>query len=180
MGLVHIYCGDGKGKTTASIGLAVRAAGCGCDVVIARFLKNDDSGEVRALQEIKGIQVLPCERSFGFTWQMTEEEKSEAACYYAKLLERAILKGCEVTEAGGRNAPSLLVLDEICAAINSGLVEEKQVLDFLDTRPDGLEVVMTGREPSEGLMSRAGYISEIKKIKHPFDAGVPARQGIEY
>ena len=77
-GLVHIYCGNGKGKTTASVGAAVRAAGNGKKVLIKRFLKNDHSGEVEALKQIPGITVLPCTRQFGFSWKMKQEEKEEA------------------------------------------------------------------------------------------------------
>ena len=76
-GLIHIYCGDGKGKTTAAIGLAVRAAGRGKRVVIARFLKNDDSGEVGVLERVPGITLIPCRKSFGFTWNMNEKERQE-------------------------------------------------------------------------------------------------------
>ncbi|EHI60209.1 hypothetical protein HMPREF9473_01796 [ [Hungatella hathewayi WAL-18680] len=83
-GYVHIYCGDGKGKTTAAIGLAVRAAGRGKKVVIARFLKTEDSGEVEVLRSIPGITVLPCEKTFGFYFQMTEEQKREAALLLRK------------------------------------------------------------------------------------------------
>ena len=88
-GLIHIYCGDGKGKTTAAIGLAVRAAGRGKRVVIARFLKNDDSGEVGVLERVPGITLIPCRKSFGFTWNMTEKERQEAGAYYEALLEEA-------------------------------------------------------------------------------------------
>ena len=98
-GYVHIYCGDGKGKTTAAIGLAVRAAGRGKKVVIARFLKTEDSGEVEVLRSIPGITVLPCEKTFGFYFQMTEEQKREAALYYGSLLERAWSMAVDFTSA---------------------------------------------------------------------------------
>ena len=84
-GLVHIYCGDGKGKTTAATGLAVRAVGRGKRVVIARFLKTDDSGEVFVLKQIPGIILIPCTKTFGFYFRMTEEQKKEAAVYYSGL-----------------------------------------------------------------------------------------------
>ena len=155
---VHIYCGDGKGKTTAAVGLAVRAAGCGRKVLITRFLKTDHSGEVAALGLIPGITVTPCEKSFGFTFRMTEEQKKEAAVYYTALLDRTLKKAAK----GGYH---MLVLDEIMAVMNCGLV---------------LEVVMTGREPSEELISLADYVSEIRKVKHPYDQGISAREGIEY
>ena len=92
-GLVHIYCGDGKGKTTAALGLALRAAGRGMKVVIARFLKTEDSGEVKMLCQLPGIVLLPCRKSFGFTFSMGEEEKKEASRYYQDLFARAVSLG---------------------------------------------------------------------------------------
>lgn len=172
-GCVHIYCGDGKGKTTASIGLAVRAAGCGYRVLIARFLKTDNSGEVAGLSSVPGIEVVPCKRSFGFFSQMTEEQKREAAIYYSGLLENVVKRAVE-------EEYDMLVMDEIMAVCNYGLVEEARVRAFLQNRPAGMEVVLTGRDPSEKLVRLADYVSEIRKIKHPFDEGVTARKGIEY
>lgn len=176
MGYIHIYCGEGKGKTTAAIGLAVRMAGGAGRAVLARFLKNDASGEVEALKGIQAITVLPCPKAFGFTWQMTEEEKAEAADFYGKLFETAAAISLE-SAAQGR---TLLVLDELCAAVNSGLVKKEPVLKFLDELPEDLEVVMTGREPLKEFVERADYISEIRKVRHPFDQGIAARKGIEY
>ncbi len=173
MGLVHIYCGDGKGKTTAALGLAVRAAGRGRKVLVARFLKTDDSGEVMALSQITGITVLPCVKTFGFYFQMTESQKKEAKNYYGELLETA---WDMVFEEGYE----MLVLDEIMAACNYGLVSEQRLVEHVTKRPDRLEVVMTGRDPSKELLALADYVSEIQKKKHPFDSGLQARKGIEY
>lgn len=170
---VHIYCGEGKGKTTAAVGLAVRAAGCGKKILITRFLKTDHSGEVAALSLIPGISVTPCEKSFGFFFRMTEEQKTEAAVYYTELLDRTLKKAAAGTW-------HMLVLDEIMAVMNFGLVREETVREFIAGRPSGLEVVMTGRGPSEKLISMADYVSEIRKIKHPYDQGISAREGIEY
>ena len=170
---IHIYCGDGKGKTTAAIGLAVRAAGCGKKVLITRFLKTDNSGEVKSLGRLPEIKVTPCERSFGFFSKMSEEEKAEAGIYYSGLLETTLDQAAE----GGFD---LLVLDEIMAVCNFGLVNEQKVLDFLASRPEGLEVVLTGRDPSKRLAEAADYVSEIKKVKHPYDRGIMARRGIEF
>lgn len=170
---VHIYCGDGKGKTTAAIGLSVRAAGCGKKVLITRFLKTDHSGEVNVLNTIPGISVTPCERSFGFFTKMTEDQKKEAAIYYSQLLTSTLDKAVE-------EEYDLLVMDEIMAVCNYGLVDEKEVHEFLSHRPEGLEVVLTGRNPSETLANMADYVSEIKKVKHPYDQGLNARRGIEY
>lgn len=193
MGCVHIYCGDGKGKTTAAAGLAARMQGCGGHVVAARFLKTDDSGEVRALKSLPGIEILPCDRNFGFTWQMTESQREEASGYYGDMFEQACKRALELCESlksrgreekrgegPGRDCQTLLILDEIFAACRNGFVQEKKVVDFLHNRPCNLEVVMTGRDPSEKLLQEADYVSEIVCRRHPFEMGVTARRGIEY
>lgn len=172
-GCVHIYCGDGKGKTTAAVGLAVRAAGRGKKVLIVRFLKTDDSGEVFALKHIPGITVMPCDRTFGFASRMTEEVRREAAQYYGQRLETA----CRMAE---EESWDMLVLDEIMASCRYKLVKEEDVVDFLRRRPPELEVVLTGRDPSDRLLACADYVSEIHMEKHPYTKGVAAREGIEY
>lgn len=173
MGRVHIYCGDGKGKTTAAIGLAVRAAGRGMKVLVARFLKTDDSGEIMALSQVTGITVLPCRKIFGFYFRMTEAQKKEAKNYYGELLEAA-------WDMAFEEGYEMLILDEIMAACNYGLVSEQRLVEYVTERPDRLEVVMTGRDPSKELLALADYVSEIQKKKHPFDSGLQARKGIEY
>lgn len=172
-GCIHIYCGDGKGKTSAAAGLAVRAAGRGLDVLFVRFLKTEDSGEVAALRQIPGIAVTPCDRAFGFVSRMQEAEKQEAAAYYQKRLDEACLEA-----AAGKW--DVLVLDEIMACCQYGMVSEETLTAFLEGKPEGLEVVLTGRNPSERLVNLADYVSEIQMKKHPFTKGVPAREGIEY
>ncbi len=173
MAMIHIYCGDGKGKTSAAVGLAVRAAGRGIRVFAARFLKTEDSGEVEILRNIPGIAVLPCEKNFGFVSRMDEKTKKEAAACQARLFSRAVSMA---EEAGS----GLLILDEIMAAISYGMIEEEEVINFLKNRPEELEVVLTGRNPSEALLGLADYVSEIQKRKHPYDRGILAREGIEY
>lgn len=172
-GYIHIYCGDGKGKTTAALGLALRAAGRKKRVLAARFLKTDDSGEVTALSQVTEVDVIPCIKTFGFYFRMTEEQKKEAEEYYGKLFEKAWLQAAE-------DGYDMLILDEIMAACNYGLVSEERLLRCLQEKPVKLEVVMTGRDPSQKLLDMADYVSEIHKRKHPFDSGVSAREGIEY
>ncbi len=135
--------------------------------------KTDHSGEVLALQSLSGITVMPCEKSFGFFTKMTDEQKKEARVYYSSLLDR-------VLEKAAREPFDLLVLDEIMAVCNYGLVDEEKVLQFISGRPEKLEVVLTGRNPSDQLLAQADYVSEIKKIRHPYDQGINARRGIEY
>ena len=172
-GLVHIYCGDGKGKTSSAVGLAVRAAGQGMKVLVVRFLKTENSGEVEVLRSIPGITVTPCDRTFGFVFRMTEEQKKEAALYYQSRFETA------VTEAV-QGQYDLLILDEILASCNYGMVKEHSVVEFLKNRPSGIEVVLTGRDPSQYLLELADYVSEICMRKHPYEKGIPARKGIEF
>ena len=171
MGLVHIYCGDGKGKTSAAVGLAVRAAGRGMQVVMVRFLKTDDSGEIFALKQIPGIHVLPCEVSYGFVRSMDSRARRLAAEYCQKQLHNAVLSASQA---------DVLILDEVTAAVRYGMVSEERVLSVIQNRPPFQEIVMTGREPSPRLLAAADYISEIRKEKHPYNAGILARKGIEY
>ncbi|WP_101877737.1 cob(I)yrinic acid a,c-diamide adenosyltransferase [Lachnoclostridium edouardi] len=173
LGLIHIYCGDGKGKTTASMGLALRAAGREKKVLIARFLKSQDSGEVKALSYVPNITVLPCEKFFGFTFSMSEETKKEAQVYYTALLENAWKKA-------KKEKYHMLILDEMMAACTSGLVSRDKVEELIKQKPEYLEVVLTGRAPWPEILQLADYVSEIQMVKHPFTRGVKARNGIEY
>ena len=176
-GLVQIYCGDGKGKTTAAAGAAVRAAGRGYRVLVSRFLKTDDSGEVNGLAHVPGITVLPCGRNFGFSWNMTQAQREAAALYYDQCFQRAWNKALG---QDGEEPYDMLVLDEVIGACGLGFVREDMVIEKLRCKPDGLEVVMTGRGPSDGLMECADYITEMVMGRHPFERGIPAREGIEY
>ena len=173
-GLIHIYCGDGKGKTSAAIGQAVRAAGRGMEVTIARFLKNQDSGEICFLQGLPHICLLSCGRDFGFTWNMTEEQKKEAQEAYTQLLEEAFDRASSSKEGG------LLVLDEASGAAAMGFIPLKRLLERLDRRPENLEVVITGRGPAQELLDRADYITRMEAVRHPYEKGITARIGIEY
>lgn len=188
-GLVHIYCGDGKGKTTAAIGSAVRAAGRGMGVLVCRFLKTDDSGEVAGLSLISGVRVLPCDRNFGFSWEMTPAQKKDAALYYTekflKTWEMAAGQdgegGCGGGDgSGGEGGCDMLILDEIIGACSLGFINEEIVINALRQRPAHLEVILTGRGPSSSLMECADYVTEMVLGKHPFERGISAREGIEY
>lgn len=172
-GCVHIYCGDGKGKTSSAVGLVVRASGRGKKVLIVRFLKTEDSGEVEVLRKIPGITVTPCDRTFGFVFRMNEEQKREAGAYFQSRFETAVKTAVE-------DGVDLLVLDEILASCNYGMVREDDVAEFLRNRPAEMEVVLTGRDPSDRLIALADYVSEIKMVKHPYTQGIGAREGIEY
>lgn len=169
--MLHIYCGDGKGKTTCSMGLAVRAAGHGNKVVVAQFLKCGNSGERAVLEQLPNVICLPVPEITKFVFTMTEEEKAQTRAQMTNVFCRAV--------EFSRNA-DLLVLDELNGAISTGMVALEDVLAFLDSRPERLEVVITGRDPAPELQERADYITEMKKVKHPFDKGLNARKGVEW
>ena len=169
-GLIHLYCGDGKGKTTAAMGLALRAAGRGLPVVIAQFLKDGTSGECRILRQLPGVTVLAANPCGKFSFQMNEDERAQTAVCFAALFREA---------AAAAQSPGLLVLDEICGALTNGFLDTEEVLRFLREKPAALEVVLTGRKPCQAICEAADDQSEIIKRRHPYDKGIPAREGVE-
>lgn len=171
-GLIHIYCGDGKGKTTAAVGLAVRCAGRGNKVLLVQFLKSRDSGELYSLAKLPDIEVMRGKESKKFTFQMNEEEKHALLIEHNKMFEQVL----EKIKNGGY---SLLILDEVIGALNAKVFEMPKLIEFLRHKPENLEVVLTGRNPSPELVEIADYVSEMRKVKHPMDKGIMARQGIE-
>ena len=169
-GCVHIYCGDGKGKTTCIMGLTVRAAGSGKKILLHQFLKDNDSSERIIIEKIPNITVIPGAKLDKFTFQMNEEELAQLHEENDKMLDRLIAMAGDY---------DMLVMDESVYAMSMGLLSEEKMIEFLKNRPEHLEVVMSGRNPSEKLQEYADYVSEIKKIKHPFDKGLSSRLGIE-
>lgn len=171
-GCVHIYYGDGKGKTTAGIGLCVRAAGAGLKVLIYQFLKDNSSSERNILRHIPGITLVDGEDHVKFTFNMTPEEKIRQKAFYIRKFD-------ELRNMCAENKYDVLFLDEILHVIHQKMIPEETVIDFLNSRPDGMEVILTGYNPSESLIEMADYVSHMIKIKHPYDQQLAARQGIE-
>ncbi|MBQ8903962.1 MAG: cob(I)yrinic acid a,c-diamide adenosyltransferase [Oscillospiraceae bacterium] len=169
MGYLHIYCGDGKGKTTASLGLAIRAAGAGMKVCFVQFMKGGETAELDTLKLIPNISVHRCDKEYGFLWNMSDNEKDDITVTHNELLTTAFNSGAD-----------LVVLDEFNFAYSSGLMDkilaEKLILD----NKSSSEIVLTGRDPAEIFIQEADYVSEICCVKHPYEKGVTARKGIEY
>lgn len=170
-GLVHIYYGDGKGKTTAAMGQAIRAAGSGLRVLVFQFLKDNTSSERASLEQIDNLVLLPGKRHVKFYNQMNSEEKAEYRHYNSKALDE-IVKFCINFD--------VLVLDEAVCATSLGLLSERKLVDFLKHKPRGLEVILTGHTVSDELFEVADYVTQMTKVKHPYDQGRSAREGIEY
>ena len=171
-GLIHIYCGDGKGKTTCGMGLCARAAGAGKKVLIFQFMKDNSGVERKALAGIPNVDVLDGPSRVKFSFRMTEEEKREQREYYDSYLK-------EIARKARSQNYDVLFLDEALYAVRAGLLDEDLLAEFLEDKPEHLEVILTGQEPGKRICDAADYISEIRKIRHPFDSGVSARDGIE-
>lgn len=172
-GRIHLYYGDGKGKTTAAMGLAVRAAGSGLKVLVFQFLKDNQSSERKILEGIEKITCLHGREPVKFVSQMNADEKQEIFHYNNKALDE-IIKFC------GTAGFDVLVMDEALCAVALGVLSEKKLLSFLQHKPRGLEVVLTGHKVSAQMLETADYATEIRKVKHPYDQGILAREGIEF
>jgi cob(I)alamin adenosyltransferase len=172
-GLIHIYTGEGKGKTTASVGLAARALGHGMKVCYVHFNKRP---ELYGYHEIQSLQKLGA-TILGFTeghWSFNRLVTKESS-------RKDVLNGLlELLSYIKNEDPDMLIMDEILISIRDGVIQESELLDFIDQKPEHLELVMTGRGASEGLIERADYVSNIQKIKHPYDRLITSRKGIEY
>jgi cob(I)alamin adenosyltransferase len=171
-GLIHLYTGDGKGKTTAALGLILRARGRGMRTVLVQLLKGSDTGELAPLRQL-GVTILRNDRDFGFYHTATEVDKSEMYRQNTANLAEAV----RLAEAC---LCDLLVLDEICAAYSLGAVDVSLADKLIQHKPQGLELVLTGRDAPEHFTEVADYVTDFVSRRHPYDRGIAAREGIEY
>ena len=169
----HIYYGDGKGKTTAAIGLAVRAAGSKMKGLFVQFLKTEFSGERHILSHTENVTLTFCPLELKFTFEMDDKEKAQAAKIFKGIFDNAVTTA--LTEKY-----DMVVLDEVFEAINAHMLSESEVYEFITNAPSSMEIVMTGHNPPQKFMDCADYITEFKKIKHPYDRGITGRIGIEF
>jgi cob(I)alamin adenosyltransferase len=194
--MIHIYEGNGKGKTTCAAGLALRAAGHGIPVIFAQFMKDGSSGEVRMLEQLEQITVVHPKVFYGFYSRMNEQQKKESALeagrMFQELTEQALRRCDELPDAGSYTSADtlagdptdgpvmLLVMDEVLNAVNYGLLSDEDLLGFLDKVPGSMEVVLTGKSSTPKMKQKADYITSFTKMEHPYDHGIKARPGIEY
>ena len=169
----HIYYGDGKGKTTAAVGIAVRAAGSNLKVLFVQFLKTEFSGERHVLSNTENVTLTFCPLELKFTFEMNEKEKQHAAQIFKGIFDRSVTMA--LTEKY-----DMVVLDEVFEAINAGMLSESEVFEFIANAPASMEIIMTGHNPSQKFIDIADYVTEFKKIKHPYDRGITGRIGVEF
>lgn len=167
---VQIYTGEGKGKTTAAVGLAVRAAGQGLSVKFVQFLKGRETGELSILSGLPNVECLRAASSSQFFHQLSDDEK-------AALREDA-QRALTIVE-GWLSSADLLILDEAMAALSCGIVTLDEVMGIIDKR-GSTELVLTGRNVPKQIVQRADLVTEMRAVKHCYDAGLRARRGIEY
>ncbi|MBM4326916.1 MAG: cob(I)yrinic acid a,c-diamide adenosyltransferase [Deltaproteobacteria bacterium] len=169
--LLMVYTGNGKGKTTAAIGQAVRAMGQGMKVCFIQFLKGSwKYGELTAAERFSDLMEFHV-LGRGFTWKSEDLEKDIAVARAAWELAKEKILSAEF---------QMVVLDELTYLIQYNMVEEAEIVGFLSARPANLHVVVTGRDASEALIQAADLVTEMREIKHPYSAGVKAQKGIEF
>lgn len=173
-GMTHLYTGDGKGKTTAALGLTLRAAGHGLRVGIFQFCKHTPCGELTALKQFPKVSLqradTECDK---FTWEMSPEEKEGWREAQRALFDDA----CEAATCGQYD---MVVLDEAMGAIHGGALDEKQLLYLISHKSRSTELIITGRSGGKALIEACDYVTEMRCLSHPLDKGEHARRGVEY
>lgn len=170
-GLLMVYTGNGKGKTTAALGLALRALGHSFPVCIIQFIKGDwKYGELKSAERFKDLLDFHV-AGLGFTWQSEDLDKDRRAAQNGWGLAKSVI-------VAGRH--KLIILDEFTYAVNYGMVDEGESLEVLQNRPEGLHVLITGRDAPKGLVEIADLVTEMNEVKHPYKAGIKAQKGIEW
>jgi cob(I)alamin adenosyltransferase len=172
-GLIQVYTGDGKGKSTAAIGQAVRAASHGFKVGFVSFFKDPEVfgyGEYKSLRKLGIKTFLFAKRHPHFYREIDLDEVRHECCNGLEFI-----KGLFQDQSW-----DMLVLDEIDIAMRDGFLKEEEVLSLLEAKPERLELVLTGRGATRRIMEKADLVSEVKEVKHPYDQGIKSRKGIEY
>jgi len=168
-GYIQVYTGDGKGKTTAALGLSLRAAGADLQVYFAQFLKGSLYSEIKALASLAGHVTVKQYGRGGYIRGTPQEEDIRLA--------RAGLEEAREMMRSGRF--DIVILDEVNVAVRLGLLTVGEMLDFIDAKPAAVELVLTGRDADSKIIERADLVTEMREIKHYFTNGVAARRGIE-
>ncbi len=172
-GLIHLYTGDGKGKTTASIGLAIRAAGAGKKVVFTQFMKGRQTSELNSFAQLPNIKVIRSDKNLGWFKKDSEDSVSAFTGEHNRILT-------EIENLVSSGECDVLVMDESTYPYNYDIIDKARFEALITNKPISMEIVLTGRNAPDFFVEHANYITEMKKIRHPFDSGIEARLGIEY
>jgi cob(I)alamin adenosyltransferase len=173
-GYVQVYTGNGKGKTTAAVGLGVRAAGEGLRVYMVQFLKSMHTGELESIKKLDpNFKIFRFEKKRGFFWTLNDEEKRE-------LKEEIQTAFNFCLEALKEEKCDLLIMDEIMGSLSNGLVSKEQVLELIKYKPENVELVLTGRNVPDEIAEKADLVTEMREIKHYYSKGISPRKGIEF
>jgi len=171
LGMVHVYTGNGKGKTTSSLGLGMRAAGHGFKVLMIQFMKGDIKyGELEAAKHIPNFEIL----QFG---RPDFVDKNNPEQIDIDLAKKGLAHAKDIVKAG---KVDMLILDEINVAVEWKLVTASEVMDIVKSRPENMEIVLTGRYAPAEFIELADTVTEMKEIKHPYSKNILARKGVEY
>jgi ATP:corrinoid adenosyltransferase len=173
-GMIQIYTGDGKGKSTAAIGQGIRAAGNGLNVVMIQFLKSNETGELKILGNlVENFKVIRMESKKDFVWNLDKEQieelKNEINNEYNYAIELLKNDKCDV-----------LILDEILGVLKNGFLSENDIINLFENKMNETEIIITGRNAPQSIIERADLVTEMVEVKHYFSRGVSARKGIEY
>jgi cob(I)alamin adenosyltransferase len=170
-GLVQVYTGNGKGKTTAAFGLALRAVGRGLKVYVIQFIKGGfDYGELYVVDKLPNLKL----KAFGRGKFVTEKPAGKED---VELAEEALTLAEEVVKSGEYD---IVILDEINVALNLKLIKTEKVLELIKNKPKHVELILTGRYAPNEIIEAADLVTEMKEVKHPYNKGIQARKGIEY
>jgi len=171
VGLVQVYTGDGKGKTTAALGMCLRAAGHGMRSLVIQFMKGQiDYGELMAVEKMGGLIEIAQGGRASFVSKDRPAQEDVRLARRTLEMARAAVRAGEV---------DILVLDEVNVALDFGLIELEDVLDLIEDKPDNMEMVLTGRNAPERIIERADLVTEMMEVKHYWRRGVSSRRGVE-
>lgn len=170
---VQVYTGAGKGKTTAALGLGLRAAGRGLKILMCQFMKGRESGELYSTERIPNYEIRRFYKANSFFSALKEEERK-------RIILQMESDWARLTEEVQKGGIDLLILDEIAPAIACGLIPKENVLELIACRPRDMELVLTGRDFPQIILEKADLITEMKCIRHYYEKGIGAREGIEY
>jgi cob(I)alamin adenosyltransferase len=169
-GFIHVYTGNGKGKTTAAIGLGIRAAGSGLKVLMIQFMKGRRYSELDALEQVKDFTVVQFGRDEFVSKKNPEKIDID-------LAQKGVSYAREVLQ---KNLFDVVILDEINVAVDFHLIALDEVLTLLKLKPETMELILTGRYASPELIKLADVVSEVLEIKHPYQKGIQSRKGIDW